>query len=189
MNGGHTASSRSPTSTWRRSRTTSTPGRLPFQPITGGTATILLVQEFTDEGGVNNAGDGDPDVAEEIRGFNGNRIQISSSSLRDQRHVCHLQDHHRGQREAHAHYQLSRPLPLISKGRTWSSPLARTSQTAASGYTTTNTASGTTGGINLLTDEPGHSWRQPTARPTTGGVRLVIAGNVVALDEHQLLCD
>ena len=140
-----------------------------------GPLTIRVVQEFTDTiGGVGDEGDGIPDNANEIRGFNGNRIQVEYKPTNSQTFATYatiIVDNVKPSLITN-----SPTTPLISKGSTVITFSADITD-GGSGYTTTNTS---TAGIHTLTDDAGIL---AAANGTTdaGGVRLVVAGNVVAL--------
>ena len=110
----------------------------------------------------------------QIRGFNGNRIQVEYKPVTSETFATYetiTVDNVKPQLVT-----VSPSTPLIAKGAvdiTFSADILD----GVSGYTTTNTA---TSGISLLTDDPGILG---TANGETdkGGVRLVAAGNVVAL--------
>ena len=141
--------------------------------------TILIVQEFTDtQVGTGTEGDGIPDNDNEVRGFNGNRIQIEYRPANSQTFATFATITVDNVKPA---LVINAPAePLVVKGSTYITFSADITD-GGSGYTATNTA---TSGMHMLTGTPGVLAPDTPASGTTmpGGVRLVVAGNVVRLD-------
>ena len=149
--------------------------------ISGNPTELTVVQEFEDllDAQSNATPDGLPDIATEIRGFNGNRIQIEYKAI-DQNTfatfatviVDNVQP---------SLITNSPSIPLIAKGNvdiTFSADITD----SGSGYSAS--VSGT--GATEIDARTGTAGILPEENSTmAGGVRLVVAGNVVALDKSN----
>ncbi len=132
-------------------------------PKTIGVATtIKVVQEFSS-----------PAVAEEIRGFNGNRIRVRYSPTNAFGTTAIILVDNVNPTLV----TLSPDIPLVVKGNTNVTFSAEITDGGA-GYTGTNTSEG---GIHALTSSPGILVALANDTTEVGGVRLVVAGNVVPL--------
>ena len=142
--------------------------------VTNG-GTIQIVRALTD---ANN--DGRPDNDAEVRAFNGNRIRLTfrpDSGFAVTKTIT-IDDVNPSL------VTTSPAIPLVVKGGVDVTFTADITD-GGSGYTETNTA---TAGINQLTDAPGTlatDGSTPNHITDLGGVRLVVAGNVVALGKDN----
>ena len=132
---------------------------------------ITVVQEFT-----NPNTDGTPTVNGEIRAFNGNRIQVKYTpdngfATSDIILVDNVKP---------TLVTNSPAIPLVVKGNT-NVTFSADITDGGSGYTSTKGTSSTTADIDDKNGTPGSLGTDGNTTTPRGGVRLVVAGNVVAL--------